>query len=681
MKNIFLIFSFLFFTRSFGQKVVWADRILRSTDKYEHDENHAGHALGLPILYQGQMYGNIDLFYDGYIIKNQDVVKKNSFRVGFGETIRAHQIIIGGVINLGTIQYIYAISPLGKKTEIYQMLKGSISKFHNFYTFFEPMDISAVEIVIDHQKVRDWNLIKGIGISSSDSPIELLPSIYTEDEFFGKEKLNFEFKNDGCVSFNQKISHDGKEVFFVKECFNKYGNQDIWYSKMRNDGTWELESRIPPPLNNDGHNFVTAVSPTGKFLLLGNHYTDEGEHGGDGVSISHKENGKWTKPYNITIPGLVNYNDHTNFFLNNDENVILMAIEDDKSIGDLDLYVSIKDRNTNQWSVPQNLGPSVNTHFKEDYPHLSPDGKTLFFSSTGYIGFGGEDIYVSQRIGNSWTSWTTPLNLGPLVNTKSDDYGFSLSSSGNEAFFNSPNFESDSLVQFDCYKVNLPKPLRYEPVVEIAGKISSAKDTAVKIQATIHMKKFDGYSEYISNSDPNTGYFDIKVPGGYPYIVTVDNDNYFTKQENMFVIDAGGEYKTEKDFTLVPLPDSGQTFTIKNLSFYKGTPVLTSNSGNVLDSITNILKQMPSVMIEIAGHTDSKGDYNKNKKISLERAKEIACILIERGINANRLSFKGYGPDKPIADNETEEGRSVNRRIEIQFLSKAKKEEDGNNKN
>ena len=188
-----------------------------------------------------------------------------------------------------------------------------------------------------------------------------------------------------------------------------------------------------------------------------------------------------------------------NFFLNNEENVLLMAIEDTKSMGDLDLYVSIKERNTNLWSVPQNLGSAVNTHFKEDYPHLSPDGKTLFFSSTGYIGFGGEDIYVSQRIGNSWTNWSTPLNVGPLVNTKSDDYGFSLSSSGNEAFFNSPDFESDSLIQFDCYKVNLPKPLRYEPLVEITGKIASAKDTTLKIPATVHLKKFDAVGRGFCN--------------------------------------------------------------------------------------------------------------------------------------------------------------------------------------
>ena len=680
LKKIILFLGiFVISFRSFSQKIVWADRILRSTEKFEYDNNHTGHALGMPILYQGMMYGAVDMFSDGYIITNQDIVKKNAFRVGFPEPIVAQQIIIGGVINLGTIQYIYAVTPLGKKIEIYQMFKGSVSKFHNFYTFFNPMEISAIEIVIDHQKVRDWNLIKGIGITNADKPLELIPNIYTEDEFFGKEKINFSFRKDGCVSFNQKLSHDGKEVYYVKECFNKYDNQDIWSAKMLPNGDWETEKRMPSPLNNSGHNFVAGVSSTGKFLLLGNNYNPDGSNGGDGVSISHRNpDGSWSMPQNITINGFKNINPHANFFMNNDENILLMAIEDEKSLGDLDLYVSIKDRNTGAWTKPMNLGTNVNTHFKEDYPHLSPDGRYLYFSSTGYIGFGGQDIYVCQRIGSGWTNWTHPLNLGPLVNTKADDIGFALSSSGNEAFFNSPNFDTDSVMQFDCYKVSLPKDLRYEAQVEIDGEIVSTKDTTKKLAATVHMKKLDGFSEYISNSDPTTGKFFIKVPAGYPYKVTVDNDNYFTKEETIFTLESGLDYNVIKNFALTPLPDSGSSYTIKNLIFYKGTPVLSQESHTVLDSIANVLKQMPNVMIEIAGHTDSKGDYNKNKKISLDRAKEIACYLAEKGIPFDRMQYKGYGPDKPIADNNTENGRVTNRRIEIVFISKVKKDEENN---
>ncbi len=509
-----------------------------------------------------------------------------------------------------------------------------------------------------------------------------MPNIYTEDEFFGKEKIEFNFRKDGCVSFNQKLSHDGKEVFFVKECFNKLDNQDIWYSSMQANGSWEPERRLGYPLNNDGHNFVSAVCPSGKFLLLGNNYNTDGSNGGDGVSITHKEQtGEWGSPKNITINGFNNINDHANFFLNVDENVLLMAIEDENSVGDLDMYVSTKDKITGVWSTPTNLGKTVNTHFREDYPHLSPDGRYLYFSSTGYLGFGGEDIYVSQRLGAGWANWTPPQNLGPLVNTKADDIGFTLSSSGNEAFFNSPNFESDSIMQFECYKVSLPKLLRHEAQAEIDGEITSSTDTTKRLSATVHMKKLDGYSEYISNTDPKTGKFSIKVPAGYPYIATIDNDNYLTKQETIFTIESGQDYNMIRNFVLTPLPDSGSVYSIKNLIFYKGTPVLSSESSLVLDSISRVLKQMPNVTIEIAGHTDSKGDYNKNKKISLERAKEIVCYLAEKGIAPNRMTFKGYGPDKPIADNNTEDGRLVNRRIEITFLSKVKKEDDAPTKN
>lgn len=661
----------------FGQKIVWADRILKSTDKYEADNNHTGHSLGLPIYYLGMMYGGVDLFTDGYIITNQDKEKKNSFRVGFAESIEAKQIIIGGVLNLGTIQFIYAINKFGKKEQIYQMHKGSVSKFHNFFTFFAPTEISAIEIVIDHQKVRDWNLIKGIGITNVDTPIELIPNMYNEDEFFGKEKINFKFRIDGCMAFNQKLSPDGREVYFVKECFNKLDNQDIWHARMQANGDWDIEKKMGNPLNNDGHNFVSGLSNAGKFLLLGNAYNPDGSHAGDGVSISHKkEDGTWGIPSNISISGFTNFNEHVNFFMNNEENVLLMALEDQKSLGDLDIYVSLKDKESGIWSKPLNLGPQINTHFKEDYPHLSPDGKYLYYSSTGFVGFGGEDIYVSKRMGTGWTNWTEPLNLGPLVNTKSDDIGFALSSSGNEAFFNSPNFENDSVMEFECYKVNLPKTLRYEPQVEISGKVVSAIDTTKGLKATLHLKKMDGFSEYISNSDPKTGSFTIKAPAGYPYMASVDNDSYFSKKEMLITLESGQDYNMQKNFAMVPLPDSGTAFTIHNMKFYKGTPVLTSASGLALDSLIKLFETIPkNISIEIAGHTDSKGDYAKNKKISLERAKEIACFLMEKGISSNRIQINGYGSDKPISDNNTEEGRLRNRRIEITFLTKLKKEE------
>jgi hypothetical protein len=208
-------------------------------------------------------------------------------------------LVLGGIFNLGVIHSVKIIDLDNKEIEVYRMTKGSISKFHNFNIFFEPMGVVGIKIEIDHNKVNQWNLIKGIGLAETTEPINPYPDIYDVDEFYGKEKIEFAHENNKCMVFSPRLSHDGNTLFIVEECPGD-DDQDIWVSKLEN-GKWMPSQKAGYPLNNKGHNFVASIGEKDNFLLLGNAYNPDGSNAGDGVSIARKKpDGAWEVPQTIS---------------------------------------------------------------------------------------------------------------------------------------------------------------------------------------------------------------------------------------------------------------------------------------------------------------------------------------------------------------------------------------------
>lgn len=209
--------------------------------------------------------------------------------------------------------------------------------------------------------------------------------------------------------------------------------EDIWYSDFdKVSNTWTEPIHMTGILNNAGPNYINNISVTGDTIILGNQYLKKGRMRA-GLSYSVNVNGQWSAPVNIEIEGDYNMSNHDNAYVSLKNGVIIRSVQRGESIGGRDLFVSFWDGE--KATEPVSMGTVINTEFEESSPFLAPDNKTLYFASSGHNGYGGFDIYVTKRLDDTWTNWSTPENLGPAVNGDLDDEFFSVTHCGNYAVF------------------------------------------------------------------------------------------------------------------------------------------------------------------------------------------------------------------------------------------------------
>jgi outer membrane protein OmpA-like peptidoglycan-associated protein len=248
---------------------------------------------------------------------------------------------------------------------------------------------------------------------------------------FGLEAQMMEFEPVELLSnsINSKseesmpiLSPDGNQLFFTRTLYRlntggENAGQDIWVCHKKQDGTWTKANNNFPEWNNKYNNSIVGISTDGNTVYLLDSYQVEGQT--KGLAFSRFVKGKWTKPERINIKGL-DLSGYIGFYMNETYDVLLISMEGRDSMGEEDLYVSfLSDRG--KWSKPKSLGSSINSAGYEISPFLDSDKRTLYFSSNGRMGYGEADIYVSQRLYDSWEVWSTPVNLGPEINSESFD--------------------------------------------------------------------------------------------------------------------------------------------------------------------------------------------------------------------------------------------------------------------
>jgi outer membrane protein OmpA-like peptidoglycan-associated protein len=198
--------------------------------------------------------------------------------------------------------------------------------------------------------------------------------------------------------------------------------------------------------------------------------------------------------------------------------------------------------------------------------------------------------------------------------------------------------------------------------ISLKGYVVDEK-TMLPIASSIRIvNKTTGKEEALLNTV--TGEFDIKLPGKNKYELTVEANGYLTHYEHITLTAS-----TILNLPLKPI-EVGQKVPLKNILFQKGTPDLTIDSYPELDRLNKFLSKNPTVHIELDGHTSNEGDAGKNLVLSEQRVTVIKNYLVSKGVDGTRIKVKAFGSQKPIMQNDTEEHRQLNRRVEFLILNK-----------
>ncbi|WP_018343375.1 OmpA family protein [Cytophaga aurantiaca] len=484
--------------------------------------------------------------------------------------------------------------------------------------------------------------------------------------------INTEFNDVSPI-----ISPDGKILYYVIEGHpantksNYYSDtEDIWYSEKDVNGAWTRGKRMSKPFNMRRYNSISSISADGNIIYIRGAYHD-GEYTGSGFSYVMKTTTGWSEPeaMNIKDYDFMSRGYATAMWMCPDGKTLILAFSkssklnyNDESINDL--YVSFK-TGPNQWAKPVYI-KSINTKkFTESTPFMASDNSTLYFSSDRPGGKGGRDIWMTKRLDDTWKNWSAPINLDSNVNSSGWDGYYTLDARGEYAYMVSD--KTGYGFSYDIVRIKLTHTERPNPTVLISGKVINAKtNQPVSARITYH-SLLTGKEIGQAISDPVTGNYRITLPYGVQYSFNANGGNFIPVSNNIDLTTVAEYKEINQDLFLVPI-EIGQTVQLNNIFFDMSKATLRPESYVELDKLFIILQNNPNMSIEIDGHTDNVGNPELNLKLSQDRSNTVRDYLINKGIVHTRITTKGFGGTKPIASNDTEETKKLNRRVEFTIL-------------
>jgi len=488
--------------------VQWASKVLDFSSQYSKTEKSAKMVLGRPnVLPRG---GDATTAWAVKAKNGQELAQPAFIKVGFANPMIIQQIAIAESFNAGAItEVIIYGTEKGQEQLVYKgqaaAAKENSRMFNIFLSQLTEFYVTSILVKLDPVKVPGWNEIDAIGVSDCvkdtiKAKINLVPDLKFSAE---TERLSSNI-NSIYDEVAPMISPDGKMLYFDRKKHPENAGgfndaDDIWYSIYQDD-KWSVAKNIGFPLNNKYSNFVQSITPDGNSLLLGNIYNKDGSMNA-GVSLTYRTRTGWAFPEEQYIDDFYNMSPYANYFLSNDGRVLLMAIQRKDSRGGLDLYASFL-KEENHWSKPKNLGPIINTYVNDYSPFLAADGVTFYYSTSGYPGYGEEDIFMTKRLDDTWENWSEPQNLGPQLNTDKSDTKYNIPASGEYSYYSSTKA---SIGKNDIFRIKLPQKVKPNPVVLISGRVFNDK-TNEPVDARIIVEELPGGKEVaVARTDPKTG--------------------------------------------------------------------------------------------------------------------------------------------------------------------------------
>ncbi|MFA7327610.1 MAG: OmpA family protein [Candidatus Kapaibacterium sp.] len=485
------------------------------------------------------------------------------------------------------------------------------------------------------------------------------------DKHLAKEYLPF---NTADNDINVYVAVDGNTLYVTRHAENE-DNSNVWISKQV-DGRWGSVEKMPFPINNSAPNRVISTSSDQNTLYLMNTYKLDGSSDGAGISISNRTKDGWEIPTTIKVDSLVNKNRFVSYFFSSDNKILLTGIQpNEEDYDEQSLFVSFI-KEDGSYTEPKNLGPTINTLAIGYNPTLAADNTTLYFGSTGHPGYGSGDMWITHRLDETWQNWTEPENLGPYINSSGFELSLSLDAKGDYAYLvSNDNSLPGAKGRGDIMKIELPEGAKPEPVVLVYGKVLN-KNTNEPIAAKINYYDLTTGQEYgTAISDINTGEYNIVLPRGINYGFKSEVAGYVSISENLDLTNLDRYEEIEKNLYLVPI-EIGQSIRLNNLFFDTGEYALKESSNSELKNLLKLLQLNPNMKIKIVGYTDNVGSDASNLTLSKNRANSVYEWLISNNIIKENISSEGMGRKDPVATNDTEEGRQLNRRVEFTIIEK-----------
>lgn len=505
--------------------------------------------------------------------------------------------------------------------------------------------------------------------------VEQKEKIITTATIIKIENLGFRI-NSELPELRPTISADGNLLFFIcenhplnKHYYEVKNSQDIWYAvRDTATGKWSDAEHAGAPFNAAPYNAVYWISPDKNRMLLRNAFIN-GDYAGNGVSMSvMQENGSWTKPEMLKIK---NYNKYDRGFqsganMSSDGRTLLLYMSEESKSYQNKIYVCFLQPD-GTWTEPKSLGKKINLPgYNQLTPYIAADGVTLYFSSDRTGGLGQNDIWMSKRLDNSWEKWSEPVNLGAPINTPDWDAFFTMDAGGEYAYLTS-SFQS--LGKTDIVRVKLLEKEKPDPVVLVTGNVYNAKTKEPLSASLVYETLPDGTIAGDGLSTPGDGAFQMVLPYDKNYLIRATADHFFAQSENLnldSLVKAGFKV-IHKDLYLMPI-EVGQIVRLNNVFFDFDKWDLRPESFVELNHVIKMLNENPAIAIELGAHTDSRGSDEYNIKLSYNRAKSCVDYIVAKGIDASRVTWKGYGETVPVASNELDEGRQLNRRVEFKIM-------------
>ncbi|MGV6860645.1 MAG: OmpA family protein [Putridiphycobacter sp.] len=506
---------------------------------------------------------------------------------------------------------------------------------------------------------------------------------------------NLDVINTSANDFAPSITMDGEELVFTSNRSNGHTpnevgefDNDIYVTSFEN-GKWSKPKPINGNINTEKDELSNNLSFNGTSLLISMINKD----GNYDIYETFLKGDRWGNPVNFSVN--INYKANDIYACYDPGDVYIYYAKDNAGgKNGYDIYMSgVMNKPQRKYGTPTRV-QAATSPFNDGPIYMHPDGETMYFASEGFNSMGGYDIFMCKKDGSSWGK---PVNLGYPINTPYDDFFFAASANGKYAYITSNRAGGKG--GYDIYRVtfwgpektpamsvedyllaSVAKPIN-DPQIAEEVKVSQAANLTVFKGKTIDALTKGAVEAIIEITDNNsgkiietfttnsaTGKFLISLKSGGNYGIAVKADGYLFHSEN-FDIPAGSAYNMVNKTIVLKNIKIGSKIALRNIFFDTGKSTLRPESNAELDRLVKLLKDVPSLKIELSGHTDNTGSASGNQKLSQDRAQAVVNYLVSKGISKGRLTAKGYGSSKPVASNNTAEGRQQNRRTEFEIIA------------